>query len=450
MSAELAELPELPDTMRLEFSGCRAGAGPLVWAQKGMWNNIRAIAPHDQHLNVSLSLATPDGPSVERVVRALRTLVGRHDALRTTFPADATGEPWQAVAGEGAVPVTVTSGPDAKGRLTDALAARRFDPATDLPIRVGLAVTGDRVTNVVLCLSHLVVDGWSCQLLQDELAELLAGADELPPVTRQPIEQARYERDVLAPRLGHRVAEYWRDVLSSCPAVDTFAPRAAPAQPRFWHGSYRSYASQYASRILAAEYRVSETSVFLAGVARVLTAYADRDAVPVLLRVTNRFSPEVQRSVMYLCQNIPVLLADGRAEFPRLVSSVHRTALRAYRYSQYDPDAIATLRDDLHRTGSRPADLTATVNLATRGPDADGQPEPARPARLRELLRYSSFTWRRRFDNERLRLFVSVFGGMSYQVIGDTRYFPPDQLEGTVRSIEATLLDEADRVTGAP
>ncbi|MGP3928824.1 condensation domain-containing protein [Nonomuraea sp. KM88] len=448
MSVDVSEHMDAPP---LEFSECRAGSGPLAWAQKGMWNNIRALAPDDQHLNVMLTLEAPDGgSSVDRVLTALRTLVARHDALRTTFRRGDDDQPVQTVAGQGAVPVALATGPDAVRRLSDAqsgLAARRFDLEVDLPWRVGLAMAGGRVQSVVLCLSHLVVDGWATQLLLEELAALLAGTRALPPVTRQPIEQARYEREVLAPRLGQRVPAHWRKVLSTCQLGDeTFTLRGEPATPRFWQGSYLSEASSCASRMLAARHGVSQTSVFLAAAARVLTVYAGRDTLPVLLRVTNRFAPEVKRSLVYLCQNTPVLLENGGAPFPRLVRSAHQAALRAYQCSQYDPDDVRSVLDEIHQPDIIP-DL-ATLNLVSHGAAiADDRRRPERPdgAKPRNLLQDSSFTWRRKFDNERIRLFLSVFRGVSYQVIGDTCYFPPEQIEATARLIEATLVDEAER-----
>ncbi|MEO3802520.1 condensation domain-containing protein [Nonomuraea sp. B1E8] len=449
------DLVEHMDSLPLEFSECRVGSGPLAWAQKGMWNNIRALTPDDQHLNVTLTLDVPDGgSSVDRVLTALRTLVARHDALRTTFRRGDDGQPVQTMAGQGAIPVTLAAGPDAVRRLSDAqsgLGARRFDLEVDLPLRVGLAMAGDRVRTVVLCLSHLVVDGWASLLLQEELAALLAGARALPPVTRQPIEQARYEREVLAPRLRTRVPAHWRKVLSTCPLGDeAFTLRAEPATPRFWQGSYLSKASSYASQLLAARHGVSQTSVFLAAAARVLTEYAGRDTLPVLLRVSNRFAPEVKRSLLYLCQNTPVLLENGGAPFPQLVRSAHQAALRAYQCSQYDPDDVKGVLDEIHQPNVIP-DLV-TLNLVSHGAAVAGDqrgPEWPEGARPRDLLQDSSFTWHRKFDNERIRLFLSVFRGVSYQVIGDTGYFPPEQIEATARLIEATLVDEAERDSDA-
>ncbi|MFI7635176.1 condensation domain-containing protein [Nonomuraea sp. NPDC049400] len=442
------DLPEQMGSLSLEFSARRVDSGPLAWAQKGMWNNIRAIAPDDQHLNVTLTLDVPDGgSSVDRVLTALRTLVARHDALRTTFRTGDDDRPLQTIGGQGVIPVTLAGGPEAARRLCDAqsgLGARRFDLAVDLPLRVGLVMVGDRVRTVVLCLSHLVVDGWANQLLLDELAALLTGARELPPVTRQPIEQARYEREVLAPRLGDRVAAYWHKVLSSCPPpADAFTPRAEPMAPRFWQGDYLSKASLRASQMLAARHGVSQASVFLAAASRVLTVYAGRDTLPVLLRVSNRFAPEVKRSVLYLCQNIPVLLENGGAPFPKLVRSVHLAALRAYQCSQYDPDHVKAMLDEMHHP-SVISDLI-TLNVVSQGAAIDGDPGCPDGAGPRDLLQDSSFTWRRRFENERIRLFLSVFGGLSYQVIGDTSYFPPEQIKATVQLIEATLVDEAER-----
>ena len=90
--------------MLISFQGSRGGAAPLTWGQRSVRRWIDWLGPHEASLNVPYVLPVPPGADVTAVGRALRHLVERHEALRTTY---SEGGQWVVREGELQVGVAV-------------------------------------------------------------------------------------------------------------------------------------------------------------------------------------------------------------------------------------------------------------------------------------------------------------------------------------------------------
>ncbi|MGP5700548.1 condensation domain-containing protein [Glutamicibacter arilaitensis] len=124
-------------------------------------------------------------PDAGQVARALDTLAARHPQLRGVIFQHDLPAPRLAILDRMRWKLQtedLRSEPDmaaAVGRVEAALRAEPMDLATG-PLASGLLLrTSDTAWELVLCLHHLLVDGWSTALLTVELDTLLAGG-ELP------------------------------------------------------------------------------------------------------------------------------------------------------------------------------------------------------------------------------------------------------------------------------
>jgi glutamate racemase len=117
--------------------------------------------------------SVPPGVDLAAVCAALQALVGRHEALRTRFPA---GDREQVVDGAGLLPIEMYGDVE---EARAALTAEPFDIVGEWGIRVGVVRRGDEPRSVVLCLSRLAVDARSANQVADDLCALLRGADPL-------------------------------------------------------------------------------------------------------------------------------------------------------------------------------------------------------------------------------------------------------------------------------
>src|SRR5215472_9673896 len=98
----LTPAPSIP----VEFSGERAGEGPLTLGQLDVYSWLSSIPGHP-HAVLRVELPVPAMVSVGEVAGAVAALITRNETLRTTFEA---GEPpRQRVAGSGVLVLEVCS-----------------------------------------------------------------------------------------------------------------------------------------------------------------------------------------------------------------------------------------------------------------------------------------------------------------------------------------------------
>ncbi|HEU4545011.1 MAG TPA: condensation domain-containing protein, partial [Microlunatus sp.] len=144
---------------------------PLSFAQQRLWLLDRL---HGGGAAYSAPLALRLHGSVDAAAlgAALGDLVGRHESLRTVFPA-VDDVPYQRILDpDPARPelLVLTSAEESVIEDLVRAASEPFDLATDLPIRARLFVLDDSESVLLLVLHHIVCDGWSLAPLLRDLA----------------------------------------------------------------------------------------------------------------------------------------------------------------------------------------------------------------------------------------------------------------------------------------
>ncbi|WP_197500661.1 condensation domain-containing protein, partial [Mycobacterium sp. 852002-51961_SCH5331710] len=145
---------------------------PLSFAQSRLWfvDQFGGSQGRQPVYNMAVALRLRGRLDVGALGAALGDVVGRHESLRTVFPA-VDGVPRQVVvpverARVGFEVVDASGWP--VGRLSDAVdaaAGHSFDLAAEIPLRSWLfAVSGDEHVLVVV-VHHIAADGWSLGVL---------------------------------------------------------------------------------------------------------------------------------------------------------------------------------------------------------------------------------------------------------------------------------------------
>src|SRR3954469_5115470 len=155
---------------------------PASSGQRRLWF-LEQMEPGSPLYNIPY-LVHLHGPLDESALeRALDTIVGRHEALRTNFTA-AGSEPVQVVQTTWKLdlPVTDLSAlPEAERpaelkRLTTAEARAPFDLARDLPLRVRLYRLPPTEHALMIVMHHIASDGWSMGIIYRELGHCYEAA----------------------------------------------------------------------------------------------------------------------------------------------------------------------------------------------------------------------------------------------------------------------------------
>jgi Condensation domain len=446
-----------------EFAGDRPTeggplSGSLTWGQRAIWNVVTAMAPHDAFLNLTRVVELP-APTPHAVATALGALVSRHESLRTrVVPGPGDGEVQQVLSGTGRLPLQLVTVAEADAEAAAhaqarSLAARSFDIAGDWPLRAALVLVRDRVRYLVVVFSHLAVDWYATEILVHELRRLVlrgAPAGTAHPV--QPLDVAARER-LADPTGTRRVVDYWLARYREAPR-ELLPVDVSAGPPRYRQARLTSPAVDAAARRLAARYRVSTSTVLLAGTAQVLAQYAGQPTCPLLTTVNNRHQQEHRDLVAPVNQLglLTLSVADGSRGEPvsldRLVPRAWSAALRAYRHSYYDQAAL-----DRALTGAglqagaytepyccfNDARLPSRRDRPGRVPDA---------AQVAEALAGSTVGWLPDLPRLNWRFSLDVrdtHGSLALTLAADTRCLPGDAVVRFLETLESRLVDAAVR-----
>jgi amino acid adenylation domain-containing protein len=204
----------------------RAGDGPAVASsrQRRLWL-IDQLAPGNAAYNIHEALRIRGPLDVDVLVGAVRTIVARHDSLRTTLRdgdelvQDVTSP------GEFDVEVTTLTGSAAAEVALRATATAEagapFDLARGPLFRARLLRLAPDHHVLLLTAHHTVSDGWSVVLIKAELAELYeAGIDgRRPCLPELPVQYADFAEWQCHQQPDEAKVDYWRRHLLDLPTA---------------------------------------------------------------------------------------------------------------------------------------------------------------------------------------------------------------------------------------
>ena len=383
--------------LQVDFSAQPAGPAPLAWAQLAIWDVLRWLPPGDDSLNQVGWIPVPPGTDPDAVVTALRTVLERHDSLRSVY-FETAGEPTQRVLAEGRLPLLISEATDpdleaAAAAVGERLKQGAFDNARDLPVRAELLTRAGAPWALVLVVSHMCADGWSISLVKRELTTLLekgSGDGVLPPRGRQPVERAAFERTEEGAARERLTLQQWTSTLEQASATMLEKPGGPEAGVGDW-GRIDSPAAATAAAALSAAAGVNPGAVVLAALALLLGFRVAEPRATLRVIVTPRFTAADRFYVGAFNQN--ALFHVEIDEDEPLLGYLRRAgagALGAYRRCEADPRKVEQLVADVaERRGFTPDGYCffndVRFNFADRSAAGAGG-DPADPAELTSSL----------------------------------------------------------------
>ena len=231
---------------------------PMSHGQQALWF-LHHLAPESAAYNVLFAARLRSPIEAVALQTALQSLVARHAALRTTFGVE-DGRPVQRIHRECAVSLERV---DAAGTTAPALnrmvaesAYRPFDLADGPVLRATLFTRGAGEDVLLLAVHHIAIDGWSFQILFQELGKLYAEAVTGAPAALAPLpyrytDFVRWQEQALAGPLGERARGHWlRELGGDLPVLALRTDRPRPPRPRFRGASVAFALSEAMSRQL--------------------------------------------------------------------------------------------------------------------------------------------------------------------------------------------------------
>ncbi|MEV4516404.1 condensation domain-containing protein [Dactylosporangium sp. NPDC049525] len=445
----------------VEFSGSRGGVSALSWGQVAIWRAIQRMVPDDAVLNMSwvtdlegegISFGTP----LSRITDTVRTVVERHESLRTRVRAGDDGAPQQVLAATGAIEVHVvdaTAGTAAAAAKV--LQAELTDPAYDYPrewpLRVGAVRVGDVVTHAVFGICHLVTDRGGLTALVRDVVLCLRGEPLAASQDRQPYDQALHQQSAAGRRQSDKALRYWARHLEGV-ALQRFpeAGERPEGEPPFWAATLSSPAGDLAVTRLAGREQVSTSAVILAAAAVQLARQTGAGEAVLQVIVSNRFRPGLADSVGPASQDGLCVIEVGDADLPVVIGRTMRASLQAYLHAQYDPAGLDDLVAAVGAARGGEVDLSVSFNdrrFDAQTPVAAG--EDVTSAAIEALRPATALRWEP-VEHYGARYFLhvnAVPGSMDLTLFADTSVLPAAAVEAHLRGIEALLVDAAVKTT---
>ncbi|WP_062430448.1 condensation domain-containing protein [Herbidospora daliensis] len=418
--------------MKIEFVGATAGEAPMTWGQRLMWRAVHLMGASQNYLNCPFVFPVYGRRELSFVLDALRVLIERHEALRTTF-----SDAGQRVSRSGVLEIELVEAGAERGlrvaeRVATEMAHAVFDHGSEWPLRCTVVLKDGRPFALACVFTHLAVDYAALALLAEEWKALLRGA-VLPPVAWQPRDQAGLESSDRWQARSARSIAYWRDVLRDTP-LDVFDhPPSEPENPRFIEVTMDSPALAVAATRLSNRLTVSSTSVILAACSEALAQVSARSRVVMQLVHNNRRDARTREMVGTVGQDALIVLDPPGPDFAEFCRNTHRAALQAYRNAHYDPAAMTVMRE---QAGGH--DLDAFFNDRRAAPGWPALP-PDTDLSVANTRTYTEKAW----PGVRFKVFFTVGadpGTGLLSLIADTAYLPRATAESMLRGVEARLV----------
>ncbi|QSQ26196.1 amino acid adenylation domain-containing protein [Pyxidicoccus parkwayensis] len=326
-----------------------ADAGDLLevsFAQQRLWF-LEQLQPGQTAYNIPIALRLNGPLNVDVLRRTFAEVVRRHEALRTTF-VSREGQPLQRIhpaPEQWSLPEEDVGGEGADRASTQvhrrmhAEAQRPFDLEHGPLLRTMLLETGHDEHVLVLCMHHIVSDGWSMGVLVREVASLYEAFSQgrpspLPELPVQYADYAVWQRATLRGDVLEAQLTYWRQQLAALsplelatdeprPPVQTFRGASVPVQlPQGLSGPLQALCQQEA---------VTPFMLLLAVWQVLLSRYSGQDDISVGAPIAGRQRAETEGLIGFFVNTL-VFRSHVRNEdsFRALLRRVRETALGAY------------------------------------------------------------------------------------------------------------------------
>jgi amino acid adenylation domain-containing protein len=335
-------------------------SAPCSFSQEALWV-VETLLGASGVYNVAQAVRIVGALNASALERALNALVQRHAVLRTRF-VDIDGTPHQYIETYITVALDRFDGRAARGadaatalhaRLRDE-ALRPFDLGRAPLVRASLWTTGEHEQVLLIVAHHIAADGWSVQVIANELSALYGfaasppnsgeSAPALPPLVLQFAGWARWQREPARRAAMATSLDHWRQRLAGLEPLDLPTDQVRPAQLSHAGQTLRFQVPEALAAPLRASAQAEGATLFmllLTAFKVLLLRYTRQEHIAVGSPVAGRHTPELEGLIGYFVNSV-VLRTDlaGNPTFAEALQRVRRTVLDALTHQDLPFDQL--------------------------------------------------------------------------------------------------------------
>jgi len=349
----------------------RAEQLPLSYSQRSLWLTWQ-LDPASPAYNMPGVFYLQGPLDVAAFESSVNDLVARHEVLRTIYPQSSEGEPLQEVLNDWRVPVlhddlqqyTELEQEKELQRLIGEFSQRPFAIDVEPSFRMAIYQLDTNHHAVAIVLHHIACDGWSIQLLINELFEFYEARIQqrnaaLPSLPIQFGDYAVWQRSWFEAGEMERQLNHWRQRLGgSHTPIELPLDRPRGSQATSKVGQCHVQLSQEVSHgihQLAREHGASLYMVMLSLLKLTLHRFSGQSDIRIGSPSANRNKAETHGLIGYLL-NIQVLrtLLEPTKGFTSLLGAVKETVLDAQDYQDIPFDILVEALQPERQPGVHP------------------------------------------------------------------------------------------------
>ncbi|NMG07610.1 non-ribosomal peptide synthetase [Brasilonema sp. UFV-L1] len=325
----------------------RNGTIPLSLNQQRLWF-LHQIEGESTTYNEFFAVSIKGLLQISHLEQSLQEVIQRHEVLRTTFP-NQDGYPIQAIAPTSEITLPVT---DLQALPTVEQSAliqqlskkvqRPFDLVNGPLLRVTLVQLEKESYVLLLCMHHIVYDGWSMGIFIQELSSLYqASCAGVPsPLPKLPIQYADFavwQRQWLSGEVLKTQLNYWRSQLHGAPSLLQLPTDRTRPSVQTYQGRTESFTlNRDLTQKLQTLSGKSGTTLFmtlLAAFATLLYRYSGESDILIGSPITNRNRSEIESLIGFFVNTLVLrTIFEANPSFENLLAQVRETTLKAYEH----------------------------------------------------------------------------------------------------------------------
>lgn len=303
--------------VEFEVTGEMPEMFPLTEGQKALWF-LNRLAPESSAYNLNFSGKFRPLLDIDAMKKAFALLFERHPLIDVTFTTK-DGEPMQVVHQGRTIDFrehdcTHLDDEQLKELISEH-ADRPFNLERGPVVRLELFRTADEAHVALLSMHHIVSDAWSIAVMIQDLIEYYfstkAGrTPQVEPIAASYSDFVNWEKAHLESEAGENMFEFWKEHLAGAPsAIDLPTDRPRPAVQTFAGATYGFQLDEELTESvnqLSKDSSVTMFTTLLSAYDILMHRYCQQDDIVVGVPLAGRTQPELQSSVGYFINPVPV------------------------------------------------------------------------------------------------------------------------------------------------